>query len=515
MSNKINTPDFDKAANNYYKTPIKKKKMDFACENYKTIDNYDENNLNLNSQIISNLNYCLGDKSFENNRKTENEINNNPSCIKYFYSPFSNFLFHSPVSFQGYLNSYSRDNINVLNLLDKKRTGIAEVIRDKPGKEPEKLINNEEFEKEKIKTPFKIHSNISLIENKFNSPKPNEIANYGGYLEYKITFADKRMSSTSASGKKKKIKIIQEDKENFFQEINLNEADANKLSPQMPSSRTSPNVNTNQQNSNFITASGIKDFDNIKTPFKNLIKDLNNASNDSSFLVSNGSNNITNGLSINSNHSDIANTFMNMDNDSPTSTPAANVPANRSRKNSRCNASRKSNSEDKPVKNSTNIDKNLQSPIVIKKKILTDYKSENKADEQERNLNNLSSSLAFEREYSTPLRSSSAKKRIFECTEESTSTFNTTTKKLRMRKRLRKNSEQLEYLFDTYKNNKNWTKETVQETALKIGLDEYRVYKWFWDQKNKEYLEKKPNCIFHVQTDFQLKKSNSNMNFNV
>ena len=57
----------------------------------------------------------------------------------------------------------------------------------------------------------------------------------------------------------------------------------------------------------------------------------------------------------------------------------------------------------------------------------------------------------------------------------------------------------MEFLIEAYKNNKNWSKEVITETSLKSGLEENKVYKWFWDQKNKEILEKKQNCIFQVQ----------------
>ena len=60
-------------------------------------------------------------------------------------------------------------------------------------------------------------------------------------------------------------------------------------------------------------------------------------------------------------------------------------------------------------------------------------------------------------------------------------------KKLLKKKRLRKNNEQLELLSKFYSENKNWSKEQIKEISERIGLKENKIYKWLWDQKNKEY----------------------------
>ena len=38
-----------------------------------------------------------------------------------------------------------------------------------------------------------------------------------------------------------------------------------------------------------------------------------------------------------------------------------------------------------------------------------------------------------------------------------------------------------------YNENKNWTKGQIKEISEIIGLKENKIYKWLWDQKNKEY----------------------------
>ena len=81
------------------------------------------------------------------------------------------------------------------------------------------------------------------------------------------------------------------------------------------------------------------------------------------------------------------------------------------------------------------------------------------------------------------------RKTIFEC---SASTNNESLSSLRKKKRrARKNREQLKYLSLFYHENKHWTKEQIKKISEEIGLKENKVYKWLWDQKNKEYKSSK------------------------
>ena len=61
------------------------------------------------------------------------------------------------------------------------------------------------------------------------------------------------------------------------------------------------------------------------------------------------------------------------------------------------------------------------------------------------------------------------------------------------KKRHRKNSYQMTILQDEYKLTKckDWSKEKISEISLKTGLTENKVYKWLWDQKNKDMFENK------------------------
>ena len=81
----------------------------------------------------------------------------------------------------------------------------------------------------------------------------------------------------------------------------------------------------------------------------------------------------------------------------------------------------------------------------------------------------------------------SNKKVIFECSETNGNMNGINSKNLLKKKRLRKNNQQLGLLSKFYTENKNWTKKQIKEISESIGLKENKIYKWLWDQKNKEY----------------------------
>ena len=85
--------------------------------------------------------------------------------------------------------------------------------------------------------------------------------------------------------------------------------------------------------------------------------------------------------------------------------------------------------------------------------------------------------------FSSP-RNVKKSKKIFECSG-STAT-NSSNKNSLKKKRFRKNNEQLSLLKQFYEENKSWSKNQIKEISQKIGLKENKVYKWLWDQRNKE-----------------------------
>ena len=77
-------------------------------------------------------------------------------------------------------------------------------------------------------------------------------------------------------------------------------------------------------------------------------------------------------------------------------------------------------------------------------------------------------------------------KKIFECSGGSTLPTNSANKRVYKNKRFRKNNEQISMLKKFYDEHKHWTKSQIKEISKQIGLKENKVYKWLWDQKNKE-----------------------------
>ena len=80
--------------------------------------------------------------------------------------------------------------------------------------------------------------------------------------------------------------------------------------------------------------------------------------------------------------------------------------------------------------------------------------------------------------------------------------------KQKLKTRVRKSKFQIDSLNSIYENQKEYSKEYIYEASLKIGLSSNKIYKWLWDKKNKENLEKitlseetkNNNCIFKVNT---------------
>ena len=61
------------------------------------------------------------------------------------------------------------------------------------------------------------------------------------------------------------------------------------------------------------------------------------------------------------------------------------------------------------------------------------------------------------------------------------------TKSSARKRRFRKNNEQLFLLSQFFNEHKHWSKNQIKEISIRTGLKENKVYKWLWDQRNKEY----------------------------
>ena len=92
-------------------------------------------------------------------------------------------------------------------------------------------------------------------------------------------------------------------------------------------------------------------------------------------------------------------------------------------------------------------------------------------------------------------------KKLFECSGGSTLATNSYNSRIiNKNKRFRKNNDQITILKKFYDEHKHWTKNQIKEISQKIGLKENKVYKWLWDQRNKEIKA----------TKFIVKKDNNN-----
>ena len=86
--------------------------------------------------------------------------------------------------------------------------------------------------------------------------------------------------------------------------------------------------------------------------------------------------------------------------------------------------------------------------------------------------------------FSSP-RNIKKSKKIFECSG-STAASNYSNKIIYKKRRFRKNNDQLSLLNKFYEENKTWSKSQIKELSQRLSLKENKVYKWLWDQRNKE-----------------------------
>ena len=114
--------------------------------------------------------------------------------------------------------------------------------------------------------------------------------------------------------------------------------------------------------------------------------------------------------------------------------------------------------------------------------------NENKNKINNSEFNNMNINEKKEEEiFSSPIKKKP--KKIFEC---SGSTLATNSSKSSIKKRrFRKNNDQIAMLLQFFNENKHWSRNQIKEISQKTGLKENKVYKWLWDQRNKEYKSTK------------------------
>ena len=115
---------------------------------------------------------------------------------------------------------------------------------------------------------------------------------------------------------------------------------------------------------------------------------------------------------------------------------------------------------------------------------LTSKKETNNNNENINNNNNKNNKISSNTQFLFSSPKAIKRKKIFECLDSTNITDISTSRK--KKKRFRKNSEQLKYLLLFYNKNKHWNKKEIKKLSEEIGLKENKVYKWLWDQRNKE-----------------------------
>ena len=219
---------------------------------------------------------------------------------------------------------------------------------------------------------------------------------------------------------------------------------------------------------------------------KNLNELFNNAKNDE-FLQSNKKNTITNNLLDNNNNFNNNGNNIIIPNNNININPNIdlnklnnnNLHNNIDYENDQYNKENKNNNYSNIIPN--NFNRNFENKLLLNK---NNYKV-NGSNENDKNIINYNEK--GEEIFNSPINKKP--KKIFEC---SGSTLATNSSKSSARKRrFRKNNEQLNMLSQFYNEHKHWSKNQIKEISQRTGLKENKVYKWLWDQRNKEYKQTK------------------------
>lgn len=372
----------------------------------------------------------------ENLTKTVGNIN----IIKNLFSPITNLLSQSPYSFEKYLDSFSRENINVLNLVNKNKIDVNPIGNLNLNTNSNNILNINDIQKNK--------SNNEENVNKINSKN----LNLNLKIKEKISQTNLNISNRRTFNNPNKCN----DKNSPLLLSNCKNNQGNFL--------ISSEMESSEKNKSFLNFSNEKN----SIHFKNLFEDLNAAKKLSFFY-------------------DQENFLYGIPDEKK------KIILNSPNKNLKKKKNRLHKKKIEQINNSNN--KNLSKIDHFFNDDAKDYISSNKK-------------LLF-----SPISiTQSGKKKIFECLEENMSTvFNSQKKskiKQKLKTRVRKSKFQIDSLNSIYENQKEYSKEYIYEASLKIGLSSNKIYKWLWDKKNKENLEKitlseetkNNNCIFKVNT---------------
>jgi len=232
------------------------------------------------------------------------------------------------------------------------------------------------------------------------------------------------------------------------------------------------------KNSNNICYGMTNNIDNIydnilnQNEFtkKNLTELFNNAKNDE-FLKSNKkTNNVPNTL-LDNNNINSFNNFKNKDNNIIISN--SNINPNIIHNNI--------NNTNNHISNINYKDEEDNKENINNSNIIYNNQSINNNINDKNNINNHFNK--GEEIFNSPINKKP--KKIFECSGSTLAT--NSSKSISRKRRFRKNNEQLNMLSQFFNEHKHWSKNQIKEISQRTGLKENKVYKWLWDQRNKEY----------------------------
>ena len=224
---------------------------------------------------------------------------------------------------------------------------------------------------------------------------------------------------------------------------------------------------------------------------KNLTELFNNAKNDEFLQSSKKGNIIQNNLIDNNNiyyYNNINNLGNNINIHNNNINPNIgfnNINYNNNIQNNMDYEDNEENKENKnkniPYNEQNNINRNYENKIVLNNN--TNFINNNLNNTNEKNDKNNLNEKGEEIIFSSPINKKP--KKIFECSGSTLAT--NSSKSSARKKRFRKNNEQLVMLSQFFNEHKHWSKNQIKEISQRTGLKENKVYKWLWDQRNKEY----------------------------
>jgi len=452
-------------------------------------------NRSLLADILSSNSLARGRDSGQKSREI-NRTPTVPSSISEILqnlamSPSTNFIYQSPASLEKYMDSFSRERINVLKLMKLKHsyTEISDINKEKISQKEIEI--NEKLGKSEVKEVKEVRDRpLMRYRGKENSGLNSKIQSNQNSAT-KSVLSESEISLNTANNIEKIV-------ESLFIERNLAKKNLMNMFDN-ESATLGQSVIPDKTNTPFEGSKNSSQKE-ILTPKFMKRKTLRNEKSENS-----EKDNVTiHEVSPNIDKINIENTH-NMHNIKSIN----NLQNLNSRDYEFLRRLPQSNKKDTNLNNLNNLN-NLSS---FKESVMN-----SPSDRKVRKVS-FSSYNYFSETKSSP----SLKKKIIFCSEKKNpSNMNTSAKSYcselslstdkKERKRLRKSSEQLKCLKELYDENanKDWTKEMITDISTRVGLPENKVYKWFWDKKNKEMREKKVFFISSGKKDQLFSLSSNN-----